>query len=352
MRKLIALFLVSFSFFISTESFPVRPLFSQLGLAQSQRQQDSNINAVSSIGMTVANMNKSVDFYSKTLNFRKVFDIIVSGNEQDQIDGLSRVKKRIVVMQLGQELIELTEYITPKGRPIPSNSRSNDLWFQHIAIVVKDIDQAYQILRQNKVQHVSTAPQTLPKSIPAAAGIKAFYFRDPDGHNLEIISFPPDKGEQRWQIPTDELFLGIDHTAIAVADTDQSLRFYRDILGLRVVGKSENLGTEQEHLNGVFGARLLITALKTDQGPGVEFLQYLAPPGGRPAPEDIKTNDISHWQTTLVRNDIKMIEQNLKKAKVAFISSGIVSVSNNQLGFTKVLLVRDPDGHAVRIVLP
>ncbi len=189
----------------------------------------------------------------------------------------------------------------------------------------------------------------LPETIPAAAGIKAFYLRDPDGHNLEVIFFPPDKGDPRWQAPTDDLFLGIDHTAIAVKDTDRGLSFYRDILGLKVAGNSENFGIEQERLNSVFGARLLITGLKTDRGAGVELLQYLAPPGGRTTPKDLRTNDLTHWQTTLITNDIKSIEQRLIRAKTTFISSGIVT-KKDRSGFSKVLLVRDPDGHGLKIV--
>jgi catechol 2,3-dioxygenase-like lactoylglutathione lyase family enzyme len=102
-------------------------------------------------------------------------------------------------MKLGEEVIELTEYLAPEGRPIPSGSRSNDHWFQHIAVVVSDMDKAYQQLRAHKVRHASTGPQTIPASNKAAAGIRAFYFNDPDGHNLEIIYFPPGKGDPRWQ---------------------------------------------------------------------------------------------------------------------------------------------------------
>src|SRR5213082_924321 len=104
---------------------------------------------------------------------------------------------RIVRMQLGNEYLDLTEYLTPRGRLIPADSRSNDIWFQHIAIVVRDMDQAFEKLRALKVQFVSTGPQTLPPSIKASAGIKAFYFRDPDQHNLEIIYFPPAIGVRR-----------------------------------------------------------------------------------------------------------------------------------------------------------
>src|SRR6185369_3330166 len=129
--------------------------------------------------------------------------------------------------------------------------------------------------RSHHVGHVSSGPQTLPRWNRAAAGIQAFYFVDPDGHTLELIHFPKGKGDPRWQTrgncqrtPAELcLFLGIDHTAITVADTDRSLELYRDRLGLRVAGESENLGPEQEHLNGVFGAHLRITALRAAAGP-------------------------------------------------------------------------------------
>lgn len=124
----------------------------------------------------------------------KPLNLSRSGNER--LVGVFGVR-----MQLGNEVIELTDYLTPAGRPIPIDSRSNDRWFQHIAIVVSDMNQAYQLLRQHNVQHVSTAPQRLPEYLINAAGIEAFYFRDPDGHNLEIIYYPPDKGERnfRWR---------------------------------------------------------------------------------------------------------------------------------------------------------
>src|SRR5437870_3767930 len=225
--------------------------------------------AVESIGMTVSDMDRSVEFYS-ALTFQKVKDVEVSGEQYEHLEGVFGARIRIVRMQLGNEYLDLTQYLAPPGRPIPVDSRSNDLWFQHIAIVVRDMDQAFDKLRALKVQFVSTGPQTLPPSIKAAAGIKAFYFRDPDQHNLEIIYFPPGKGDPRWQRKTDNLFLGIDHTAIGISSTDASLNFYRELLGLRKAGESENFGTEQEHLNQVFGAHLQITGMRAASGPGIE----------------------------------------------------------------------------------
>lgn len=307
------------------------------------------VSGVDAIGMTVSDMDGAVDFYSRVLTFEKVSDVEVAGDNYEHLTGVFGVRMRVVRMRLGDEFIELSEYLAPKGRPIPVDSRSNDRWFQHIAIIVSDMDKAYHILRQHKVEHASPGPQRLPDWNKNAAGIWAFYFKDPDGHPLEILQFPADKGDEKWHRPTNKLFLGIDHTAIAVWDTDASLKFYRDLLGMRVVGESENYGTEQEHLNNVFGARLRITALRGASGPGVELLEYLAPRDGRPFPLDERANDLVHRQTVLRTANADAAVQQLGAARANFVSSGVVANQTVQLGFSKAFVVRDPDGHAVQI---
>jgi len=305
--------------------------------------------SVESVGMTVSDMDRAVEFYS-ALTFQKISDVEVLGEEFEHLEGVFGARMRIVRMQLGNEYLDLTQYLAPPGRPIPVDSRSNDLWFQHIAIVVRDMDQAFDKLRALKVQFVSTGPQTLPPSIKAAAGIKAFYFRDPDQHNLEIIYFPPGKGDPRWQEKTDNLFLGIDHTAVGISNTDASLKFYRDLLGLRKAGESENFGTEQEHLNQVFGAHLHITGMRSDAGPGIEFLEYLTPRDGRPRPADVRANDIVHWQTTIATDDVEALAKKLRDAHVGFVSTGIIVIPNDKSGFSKGTLVSDPDGHDLLLI--
>lgn len=308
------------------------------------------IRSVESVGMAVSNMDRAVAFYSRVLSFRKISEVEVWGSEWERLQGLFGLRMRVVRMQLGNEIIELTDYLTPGGRPIPVEARSNDLAFQHIAIVVSDMDRAYQILRQNGVQYVSTAPQRLPETIPAAAGIKAFYFRDPDGHNLEIIHYPAGKGDPKWQKTDGRVFLGIDHTAIVVASMADSLQFYRDLLGLQVKGESMNYGTEQEHLNNVSGARLHVSGLRAKAGVGIELLEYLVPRDGRPIPSDIRSDDLVHWETVLAVDDAGVAARKLRAKGYALVSSGVVEIPEKALGFRKGFLVRDPDGHAVKII--
>jgi catechol 2,3-dioxygenase-like lactoylglutathione lyase family enzyme len=321
-----------------------------LAVPQLQAQEPSPlVDGMDAIGMTVSDMNRAVDFYSKVLTFEKVSDVEVAGENYEHLEGVFGLRMRVVRMRLGDEFIELTEYLAPKGRPIPVDSRSNDRWFQHIAIIVSDMDKAYARLRQNKVEYASSGPQKLPDWNKDAAGISAFYFKDPDEHPVEILQFPPDKGAEKWRRPSDRLFLGIDHTAIVVWDTDVSVKFYHDLLGMRVAGESENYGTEQEHLNNVFGAHLRITALRGATGPGIELLEYLAPRDGRPFPPDERASDVVHRHTILFARNADDVARILYAHKVSFVSSGVVTNQTRQLGFNQAFLVRDPDGHAIEI---
>jgi catechol 2,3-dioxygenase-like lactoylglutathione lyase family enzyme len=314
------------------------PAFSQL------------INSVETIGMTVSNVSRETEFFSKVLGFEKIRDFEVSGADYEKLQGLFGLRMRVVRMKLGEETVDLTQYLAPEGRPIPADWRSNDRPFQHIAIVVSDMDKAYQRLRAHDVRHASTAPQTIPATNKAAAGIRAFYFKDPDGHYLELIYFPRGKGDPRWQQKSDRLFLGIDHTAIVVSSTENSLKFYRDLLGMRLAGESMNYGTEQEHLNNIAGARLRISGLRAMSGPGIEFLEYLSPRNGRPAPKDTRANDIWHWQTVLRTVDAEKTFRKFNRASGRAVSPGVAEISEADFGFTKGFLARDPDGHGLQIV--
>lgn len=305
--------------------------------------------AVSAVSITVHDLDREVDFFVKILDFKKIKEETKKGAAVAKLYGLPEktASVRIATLQLGQEQMQLMDFGGTKAdRPMPADTRSNDLWFQHLAIVVADMDTAYQKLLRHQVQHVSTFPETLPDYLPNAAGIRAFYFRDPEGHNLELIWFPKGKGNSKWQPENKEnqtaLFLGIDHTAIAISDTKKSMDYYRDGLGLEWGGHSENYGPEQEHLNQVFGARLDINGLHAAAGFGVEFLRYIAPPGGRTIPTDSRPTDLWHYQTELWVDDLPAMLLKLQKLGYAKTSASVVAVDS-----VDCILLRDPDGHAL-----
>ncbi len=304
------------------------------------------VDGVEAIGMTVADVDRSAAFYTGVLGFEEEADQELSGRGFELESGVFGARARRVTLRLGAERLQLTEFLAPRGRAIPDDLRPNDASFQHVAIIVSDMDAAYGRLRAAGVRHASSGPQRLPDWNANAAGIRAFYFRDPDGHFLEILQFPPGKGRDTWQ-RRQPLFLGIDHTALVSIDTERSLGLYRDRLGMHVAGESENYDTEQEHLNGVFGARLRITTLRAASGPGVELLEYLAPHTGRAAPPDLASNDIVHWQTTLTAADLTGVPALARAHALALVSPFSVQAD---AAARRSMLARDPDGHGLLFV--
>jgi catechol 2,3-dioxygenase-like lactoylglutathione lyase family enzyme len=303
---------------------------------------------VSSLGVTVRELTRSAAFFQHVLGFERCRTQRVAGPELERLTGLSGVEARVAQLWLGDEKVQLCEYVAAPGRSFPADSRSNDHWFQHAAIIVRDMDEAYARLRRFGVELASVGPQRLPDFNPAAAGIRACYFRDRDGHFLEVLQFPSGKGDCKWHRVGDQLHLGIDHTAIVVRSTASSLKFYRDALGMSIAGTSTNFGPEQERLNNVAGARLQITTLKASSGPGIELLQYLSPETGRPRPSDARPNDLLHWHVSVVVADVAAAIETAKSAGGTLLSTGIAEI--NSAGDSCVsALVGDPDGHVLEL---
>ena len=76
------------------------------------------VKGVDSIGLTVSDLDRSVEFYSSVLQFQKVSEVEVDGESYEHATGLFGVRMRIARMRLGEESIELTEFLAPRGRPV------------------------------------------------------------------------------------------------------------------------------------------------------------------------------------------------------------------------------------------
>ncbi|WP_438982019.1 VOC family protein [Vulcanococcus sp.] len=165
---------------------------------------------IRSIGFTCHNVDAVADFYCSHLGCQHSSTLEINGGDYAELVGLNGSQLKLMRLQLGAEQLELLQVVElgPSlcpGRPIPADARSNDLWFQHICIVVAGMDAAaapiQALIEQGELQAISSAPQTLPSWNKAAAGIQAFKFHDPEGHCLELLQFPADKGEARWHSP-------------------------------------------------------------------------------------------------------------------------------------------------------
>jgi catechol 2,3-dioxygenase-like lactoylglutathione lyase family enzyme len=315
-----------------------------------------------SIGFTSGDADASATFFVECLGFQRFNEPqIVDGGPYAELVGLPGARFKLLRLLIGTEVLEITEVLDPgagarAGRPIPADSLSNDRWFQHSCLVVTSMEAALAALQPafeaGRIKAISSAPQRLPDWNTAAAGIVAYKFHDPEGHPLELLQFPPDKGEARWHVEAPGPVLGIDHSAIGIADTAASCRFYRELLGLSAGGDGVNSGLEQDGLDGLDGTRVHITGHRCSTGAGVECLDYREPTGGRAMPTDQGIQDLAHWQLRLRVADLEAIAKRAEAFGGRLISPGIVGLGDQArwIGATRALQLADPDGHQLQLL--
>jgi catechol 2,3-dioxygenase-like lactoylglutathione lyase family enzyme len=299
------------------------------------------------ISFTTADADRLASFYRQAFGFEAMETEHHGGESFARLTGVEGAQGSALPLRLGEQTIELLAF-TRHGAPYPADIGCDDPRFQHIAIVVADMETAY--LRLCACAGWSAITTPAPQRLPASSGaVTAFKFRDPEGHPLELIAFPPDNVPPRWrQAPhQDGPCLGIDHSAIVVSATAQSVAFYQEVLGFSVVGGSLNRGREQEQLDAVPGAVVEVTALNpgAENPPHLELLCYRSP-GLTGAPAALPSNDIAATRLTLEVDDVPALEHRLAAARVRFISAGTVALRDNR----PALLIRDPDGHALLLL--
>src|SRR5262245_55764760 len=85
-------------------------------LSAAQAQQSSTpdsglrpalVTTVAAVGMTVADMDRSIEFYTNVLSFEKVSDVEVWGTEYEHLQGIFGLRMRVVRLRLGSEALEL-----------------------------------------------------------------------------------------------------------------------------------------------------------------------------------------------------------------------------------------------------
>ena len=264
------------------------------------------LTGIGRISLTTADADRLGSFYQQVFGFEAMEVEHHGGASFARLTGIEGAQARALPLRLGEETIELLTFTEP-GVPYPADIGCDDLRFQHIAIVVSDMEAAYLRLCACKGWTAITRPG--PQRPPAGSGgVTAFEFRDPEGHPLELLAFPPDNVPARWREAPHKhgLCLGIDHSAIVVADTAPSVAFYQQVLGFSVAGGSLNRGQQQEQLDAVPGAVVEVTALDpgTDHPPHIELLCYrsVGPPRGAPAA--LRCNDIAATRLTLEVDDL------------------------------------------------
>jgi hypothetical protein len=83
----------------------------------------SKVNKIGAIGITVRDISTFVKFYTEVLGFEKISDNKFTGVDYENLENVFGLNIRVVRLQLGDEQIELTDYLTSCGRSIPEEQK-------------------------------------------------------------------------------------------------------------------------------------------------------------------------------------------------------------------------------------
>lgn len=295
------------------------------------------------VGLTVPDLARTAAFYVEALGFAAAESAREAPPGLAGALGLEDARITLQRLRLGTQEIELAEF-DPPGQPYPVASTSYDLWFQHIAIVVGDMAAAHArvVAHGGAAAITQGGPQRLP---PSSGGVTAWKFRDPDGHPLELIAFPPGGGPEAWRhIARNALTLGIDHSAISVADAGRSAAFYEGVLGFSRGSRQVNRGPEQERLDAAPGAVVDVVALDPAAAPTphIELLGYRVPRGRPIPPGGGHANDVAASRLVLQVEGVDALAEVLGgQERLRLVSPRVAALPDG----TRAALARDPDGH-------
>jgi catechol 2,3-dioxygenase-like lactoylglutathione lyase family enzyme len=141
------------------------------------------------VNIVVSDMERAERFYGELLGLRRGFERLLEGEWIERVTGLPGARAHCVFYEpAGGGRVELLQYLSPAGQPLPPNPLPCTLGLRHVAFEVDDLDALCERLREAGVALVSP-PVEVPFPVADAGRKRLCYFHDPDGVLLEVAEY-------------------------------------------------------------------------------------------------------------------------------------------------------------------
>ena len=137
----------------------------------------------------------------------------------------------------------------------------------------------------------------------------------------------------------------VRHIGIVVSDLEKSLRFYRDLLGLKVVRVMRESGEYIDNMLALENVQVTTVKMSADSGSAlIELLEFKSHPHETPAKRKVYSIGPSHVAFTV--DNLDAVYRRLVEAGVSCNAAPQLSPD----GYAKVTFCQDPDGTLVELV--
>ncbi len=150
------------------------------------------ISEIHHVGLTVADLERSIAFYREILGFRKTLDMPLRGHNLEKLLLLKPgTKARSVIMQAGRAItgeIELIEFDPRADNPTgPKRPGNPGVFMLSFEVKGETLAEVHQRLREKGIRFIA---DPLDLGLPGYGSIMALSFEDPDGIIIELIQLP------------------------------------------------------------------------------------------------------------------------------------------------------------------
>ena len=136
------------------------------------------------------------------------------------------------------------------------------------------------------------------------------------------------------------------HTGIVVKDMEKSLRFWRDVMGLKVVADFWEEGKFIDTVQHLTGVKLHMIKLTAPDGTMIELLKDGNHPTEPPASNQMCDRGIRHIAFTVL--DIEDARRLLNEAGCETLSRPVTDPGRT----ARLFFARDPEGNLIELVEP